>query len=257
MTSFVDLNLGRTGWLLGLRPGRSGAAVETWLAARDPAWRAGIEVVALDPSAPFAAAIRRLLPQATRPLAPGAAGQPGPSPRVATGVAPRSNSTGAAAKPTRHGRIGGCCSPPVTALPPRAGPAEAGPGQRRPDRRDRRRLGHQGTTSPAPRLPDVPRCPTATVPTTNAVSFSTSPPRKRRDAGQRGKPSPANEGPLCRARDRFRDRGSNAAYPAPRALSRRVPWRRSSGTASAVDRGANRSARMVASTRASSANRHL
>lgn len=65
MTSFVDLDVGRPGWLLGLVPGRSGAAVATWLAAQPAPWRAGIEVVALDPSAPFAAAIRRLLPQAT------------------------------------------------------------------------------------------------------------------------------------------------------------------------------------------------
>jgi transposase len=65
MTSFVDLDLGRPGWLVGLVPGRSGAAVTTWLAAQPEAWRAGIEVAALDPSAPFAAAIRRLLPQAT------------------------------------------------------------------------------------------------------------------------------------------------------------------------------------------------
>jgi transposase len=39
--------------------------VRTWLGARDQAWRDGVEVVALDPSAPFAAAVRRLLPQAT------------------------------------------------------------------------------------------------------------------------------------------------------------------------------------------------
>ena len=65
MTSFVDLDTGRPGWLLGLVPGRSGAAVQTWLAAQPQSWRDGIEVVALDPSAPFAAAIRRLLPQAT------------------------------------------------------------------------------------------------------------------------------------------------------------------------------------------------
>jgi len=65
MTSFVDLDVGRPGWLLGLVPGRSGAAVQTWIAAQDPACRDGVEVVALDPSAPFAAAIRRLLPQAT------------------------------------------------------------------------------------------------------------------------------------------------------------------------------------------------
>ena len=65
MTSFVDLDLGRPGWLLGLVPGRSGAAVQGWLATQPQAWREGVEVVALDPSAPFAAAIRRLLPQAT------------------------------------------------------------------------------------------------------------------------------------------------------------------------------------------------
>lgn len=65
MTSFIDLDLGRPGWLLGLVPGRSGTAVQTWLAAQPEAWRAGIEVVAVDPSAPFAAAVRRLLPQAT------------------------------------------------------------------------------------------------------------------------------------------------------------------------------------------------
>ncbi len=35
MTSFVDLDTGRPGWLLGLTPGRSGSAVSTWLAARD------------------------------------------------------------------------------------------------------------------------------------------------------------------------------------------------------------------------------
>ena len=65
MTSFVDLDTDRPGWLLGLVPGRSGAAVESWLAAQPQSWRDGIEVVALDPSAPFAAAIRRALPHAT------------------------------------------------------------------------------------------------------------------------------------------------------------------------------------------------
>jgi transposase len=64
MTSFVDLDTGRPGWLLGLVPGRSGAAVESWLAAQPQSWRDGIAVVALDPSAPFAAAIRRALPHA-------------------------------------------------------------------------------------------------------------------------------------------------------------------------------------------------
>ena len=64
MTSFVDLDTGRPGWLLGLVPGRSRAAVESWLAKQPQSWRDGVEVVALNPSAPFAAAIRRVLPNA-------------------------------------------------------------------------------------------------------------------------------------------------------------------------------------------------
>ena len=40
MTSFVDLDTDRPGWLLGLVPGRSGAAVTGWLSERDQAWRA-------------------------------------------------------------------------------------------------------------------------------------------------------------------------------------------------------------------------
>src|SRR5512142_3156662 len=47
--SLVDLDLGRPGGLLGLVPGRSGAAVTGRLAAQPQAWRDGIKVVALDP----------------------------------------------------------------------------------------------------------------------------------------------------------------------------------------------------------------
>lgn len=64
MTSFVDFDPTHPGGLLGLAPGRSGAAVTGWLARQNPQLRAGIEVVATDPSAPFAAAVRRALPQA-------------------------------------------------------------------------------------------------------------------------------------------------------------------------------------------------
>jgi transposase len=39
-------------------------AVTGWLDRQSPAFRDGIEVVAIDPSAPFAAAIRRVLPAA-------------------------------------------------------------------------------------------------------------------------------------------------------------------------------------------------
>ena len=67
MTSFVDLDPGRPGGLLGLAPGRSGASVRGWLGLQSTEFRAGIKVVAIDPSAPFAAVLRdrKLLPNAT------------------------------------------------------------------------------------------------------------------------------------------------------------------------------------------------
>jgi len=67
MTSFVDLDPGRPGGLLGLAPGRSGASVRGWLGLQSAEFRAGVRVVAIDPSAPFAAAVRdrALLPNAT------------------------------------------------------------------------------------------------------------------------------------------------------------------------------------------------
>lgn len=65
MTSFVDLDPSHPGGLLGLAPGRSGASVRGWLSQQSQAFRDGIEVVAVDPSAPFAAALRDVLPSAT------------------------------------------------------------------------------------------------------------------------------------------------------------------------------------------------
>lgn len=61
-TGFVDLT-GAQG-LLGQVDGRTSAAVSGWLAARSPQWRAAVRVVAIDPSAPHAAAVRAWLPQA-------------------------------------------------------------------------------------------------------------------------------------------------------------------------------------------------
>jgi len=65
MTSFVDLDPTHPGGLLGLAPGRSGASVRGWLDMQSKEFRDGIEVVAVDPSAPFAAALRDVLPHAT------------------------------------------------------------------------------------------------------------------------------------------------------------------------------------------------
>lgn len=64
-TGFVDL-AGNQG-LLGQREGRTSAAVIDWLSARSPRFREGIEFVAIDPAAVYAAAIRTpgLLPNAT------------------------------------------------------------------------------------------------------------------------------------------------------------------------------------------------
>ena len=65
-TGFVDLRCPATGGqgLLGQVDGRSSAAVLHWLAQRDQAFRDAVEIVALDPSAPYAAAVRDTLPQA-------------------------------------------------------------------------------------------------------------------------------------------------------------------------------------------------
>jgi transposase len=64
MTSFVNADPFVPGRLLGLVPGRSGACVKGWLALQDQAFRDGIEVAVIDPSAPYASGIRAALPNA-------------------------------------------------------------------------------------------------------------------------------------------------------------------------------------------------
>jgi transposase len=61
MTTLVDTDTGR---VLGVVDGRDSAGVGAWLAARSPAWRAAVEVVAIDPSAAFRKALREQLPVA-------------------------------------------------------------------------------------------------------------------------------------------------------------------------------------------------
>lgn len=61
MTTFVDTTTGR---VLGVVDGRDSASVAAWLAARSTAWREGVEVVAIDPSAAFRKALREHLPRA-------------------------------------------------------------------------------------------------------------------------------------------------------------------------------------------------
>jgi transposase len=61
MSTLVNADSGQ---VLGVADGRDSAAVGGWLAARSPAWRARIQVVAIDPSAAFRRAIREQLPEA-------------------------------------------------------------------------------------------------------------------------------------------------------------------------------------------------
>jgi transposase len=63
-TSFVNADPSARGRLLGLAPGRSGACVRDWLAEQTPAFRAGVQMVVIDPSAPYASGIRAALPHA-------------------------------------------------------------------------------------------------------------------------------------------------------------------------------------------------
>ena len=61
-TGFVDITGDQR--LLGQVDGRTSASVAAWLAARAEAFRAGIEVVVIDPHAGYAAAVRTALPDA-------------------------------------------------------------------------------------------------------------------------------------------------------------------------------------------------
>ncbi len=61
MSTIVNAHCGQ---VLGIVDGRDSAAVGGWLAARSPAWRDRIEVVAIDPSAAFGKAIVEQLPNA-------------------------------------------------------------------------------------------------------------------------------------------------------------------------------------------------
>jgi transposase len=64
LTSFVDCSRDGPGSLLGLAPGRTGGCVKDWLAEQTEAFRTAIEIVVIDPSAPYASGIRAALPDA-------------------------------------------------------------------------------------------------------------------------------------------------------------------------------------------------
>ncbi len=118
MTSFVDADTTRPGLLLGLAPGRSGACVRTWLAEQTKQFREAIELVVIDPSAPYASGIRAALPRARARSTTGiwCAWPTTCSPRSAN-ASPANCTSAAVSSQTRCGHTGGCCSPPATACP--------------------------------------------------------------------------------------------------------------------------------------------
>jgi transposase len=64
LTSFVDCSADGPGSLLGLAPGRTGGCVRDWLGEQTDTFRNKIEIVVIDPSAPYASGIRAALPDA-------------------------------------------------------------------------------------------------------------------------------------------------------------------------------------------------
>ena len=64
LTSFVDADTTGPGRMLGLAPGRSGACVKDWINEQSPEFRAAIEVVVIDTSAPYASGVRAAVPDA-------------------------------------------------------------------------------------------------------------------------------------------------------------------------------------------------
>ncbi len=67
-TGIVDLSHRGAARLLEVVEGRSAAGLLSWASAREPAWREGISVAALDPFRGYATALRIALPGATRVL---------------------------------------------------------------------------------------------------------------------------------------------------------------------------------------------
>ncbi len=149
MTSIVDLDPSTGGGIIGLAPGRSGACVEGWLSLQSNEFRAAIAVVAIDPSAPYAAGIARALPHARIVLDHFhlvlLANQ------MLTEVRQR-------VAREQYGHRGQRTDPAwahrrLLLRSQQPGPTRRHLPRRRPHEQDRRRLGRQGTAPPAARRP--------------------------------------------------------------------------------------------------------
>ena len=157
MTSIVDLDRSHLGGIIDLAAGRSGACVQGWIALQSRQFHAAVQVVAIGPSAPYAAALRRALPpRADRagPLPPRDAGQPDGHRRATTGAAR------AARTPRDEGRPG-LGPPPAPAARGRpARPKGPEPAQDRARERSAQHAAPAAPTTPQQREPVAQQKPT-------------------------------------------------------------------------------------------------
>jgi len=134
MTSIVDLSTSadraHPGGVIGLAPGRSGACVKDWIALQTGEFRAGVQVVAIAPSAPYAARIRAALPGARIVLNHFHLLGPKALTRLATVFATDDTTNQVGAAQVRRAGLSGCELLTCAALPPRAALVQR-PGTRR------------------------------------------------------------------------------------------------------------------------------
>ena len=153
LTSFVDADTTGPGRMLGLAPGRSGACVKDWINEQSPEFRAAIEVVVIDTSAPYASGVRAAVPDAK--IAVDKWHLVALANTMVTEV--RQRVTRERYRAARHHQGAGVGQPAAAAhrlrapLGQAACPAQGHPRGRGPHERDRRRLGSQGTASTAAR----------------------------------------------------------------------------------------------------------
>ena len=145
-TGFVDITGDQA--LLGQVDGRTSAAVQAWLAARTRAFRAGVEVVVIDPHAGYAAAVRQALPDACDsggPLPPDHARKQGGD-RGAPACHPRPVRSSRPQDRPDVGEPAAAAARPGTALPGRVGADVERLRRSRPDRADPHGVDREGGT---------------------------------------------------------------------------------------------------------------
>ncbi len=126
--------------LLDLVPGRSAAALTGWLAARDRAFRDGVQIVAMDGFGGYKNAAVEQLPEAVTVMDPfHVVALAGTSSTCAASASSRTPSATAAAAATRSTGSGAPCAPEMSCSPTASGPGSGRCSPTRPTPRLRRR----------------------------------------------------------------------------------------------------------------------